>query len=183
MANLVSELEALKSENVKRWTLCGLDTIVKCTRVLDGDTCELVFFPDFANSSAVKVNARLLGIDTPEIHTKDLEEKKCGLKCTEYLKTLIEGKILYAHFGNAKNKEDKYGRQLVTLWLQVHDSDLREQDFVLMKQFENEIDPLHRNACKWDALAPCVNILMLGQTGCVPYHGKKKIPFQEREIL
>ena len=47
--------------------------IAEVVKVYDGDTCTCVVDLGFKLSARIKV--RLVGIDTPEIRTKDLEEK------------------------------------------------------------------------------------------------------------
>ena len=44
--------------------------------VYDGDTCTCLV--DLGFKTFVRVKIRLIGIDTPEIRTKDLEEKAKG---------------------------------------------------------------------------------------------------------
>ena len=49
-------------------------TITKVEKVVDGDTLDVLF--DVGFSMFRKERIRLLGIDTPETHTTNLEEKK-----------------------------------------------------------------------------------------------------------
>jgi micrococcal nuclease len=48
--------------------------VAEVVSVYDGDTCTCVVDLGFKTFQRIKV--RLVGIDTPEIRTKDLEEKK-----------------------------------------------------------------------------------------------------------
>lgn len=81
----------------------------KVKSVYDGDTITVIF--PF-NNSYYKSNLRLSGIDTPEIKTKNLSEKKAGILAKEWLEQKILNKIVYINF----EKEDKYGRLLGTIY-------------------------------------------------------------------
>lgn len=100
------------------YTLDGHSFYGKCVRVKDGDTIQVTFYLDpYYQGSPVQYTCRLTGIDTPEKRPKmnnpnrEIEKMK-ALKATEYVKNLIENKIVYINCG----KWDKYGRLLVTVW-------------------------------------------------------------------
>lgn len=78
--------------------------------VYDGDTVTLMIDQGMKHFARVKV--RMVGINTPEIRTKDLEEKKRGYEAKEYLKSRIEGKTVIVH----TQKKGKFGRWLGVLW-------------------------------------------------------------------
>ena len=59
------------------------------TRVIDGDT--LVARLDLGLDVSLQAYIRLDGVDTFEIRTKDLAEKKKGLKEKIYLESLVAG--------------------------------------------------------------------------------------------
>lgn len=96
-------------DNTKKFTLVGNSMYVRVVDVYDGDTITVIF--RFGNCFYNK-KCRIYGIDTPEIRTKNSDEKKAGFEAKEYLKSLVLGKVLWAAF----DKEDKYGRLLATLW-------------------------------------------------------------------
>ncbi len=79
--------------------------------VYDGDTVTLMIDQGMKHFARVKV--RLIGINTPEIRTKDLDEKKRGYEAKEYLKSRIEGKTVIIH----TVKKGKFGRWLGLLWV------------------------------------------------------------------
>lgn len=89
----------------------------KVIRVIDGDTIELLV--DLGFGLHFKMKARLYGIDTPETRTKDLEEKKLGMRAK--LKTRMwcfrtkDEVIISSHDGN-KLQQGKFGRWLVVVW-------------------------------------------------------------------
>ncbi len=78
--------------------------------VYDGDTVTLMIDQGMKHFARVKV--RLLGINTPEIRTKDASEKQRGLAAKHYLKDKIEGKTVIVH----TVKKGKFGRWLGVLW-------------------------------------------------------------------
>ena len=92
------------------FTLNGLKMSARVTDVYDGDTVKVIFkFKDIF----YKWNCRLLGIDTPEIRTKNLKEKEFGLKTRDFLRSEILNKIV-----TVKCYEfDKYGRLLVNIYM------------------------------------------------------------------
>ena len=60
----------------------------KILRIVDGDTVDVDIDLGFG-VWIHKERVRLLGIDTPESRTRDLEEKKFGLLSKEYLKSFL----------------------------------------------------------------------------------------------
>ena len=80
-------------------------TIVK---VIDGDTVDVDIDLGFG-VWLKKQRVRLYGIDTPESRTRDLDEKRFGLKAKEFLKKqLADGAILKTRLDG----KGKYGRIL-----------------------------------------------------------------------
>ena len=78
--------------------------------VYDGDTVTLMIDQGMKHFARVKV--RMIGIDTPEIRTKDLDEKKRGYAAKDYLKSRIEGKTIIVQ----TLKKGKFGRWLGVMW-------------------------------------------------------------------
>jgi len=85
--------------------------------VYDGDTVTLMIDQGMKHFARVKV--RMIGIDTPEIRTKDLEEKKRGYEAKDYLKSRIEGKTIVVQ----TLKKGKFGRWLGVMWDYTEDAD------------------------------------------------------------
>lgn len=90
------------------FSLEGLEIEAKVVSVYDGDTIKCIF-P--LNKILYKWNCRLSGIDTPEIRTKNLKEKKYGFLVRDNLRNKILNKIVKLKCG----KFDKYGRLLVEI--------------------------------------------------------------------
>lgn len=84
--------------------------IAEVVSVYDGDTCTCVVDLGFKTSTRIKV--RLVGIDTPEVRTKDLDEKEKGLETRDWLRERILGKKVLLHTA----KRGKFGRWLGTIW-------------------------------------------------------------------
>jgi endonuclease YncB( thermonuclease family) len=78
--------------------------------VYDGDTVTLIVPFE---SKFFKSKCRLMGIDTPELRTKDPREKAAGYAARDYLRSLIADKHVWVQCGGY----DKYGRLLGTLYL------------------------------------------------------------------
>jgi micrococcal nuclease len=81
-----------------------------CLSVYDADTCT--FLIDLGFSVHIKEKCRFIGIDTPEIRTRDNDEKKAGLAARDFVKDRIEGKCVEVETA----KKGKFGRYLVTVY-------------------------------------------------------------------
>lgn len=86
----------------------------KLLRVIDGDTIEVDV--DLGFYTWRKITLRLADIDAPEVRTKDLDEKKEGIKSTEFLKDIIsknnEDSFIYIE---SKGVDD-FGRSIATVY-------------------------------------------------------------------
>lgn len=88
-----------------------------CTRVIDGDTIEVII--DLGFNVMIKETVRLKGIDTPESRTRNTLEKQAGLKVEQFLIDLIEGKTIYI---TTEKSNEKYGRYLADIYLNLDDT-------------------------------------------------------------
>tara|TARA_R110000824_G_scaffold20903_16_gene78412 strand:+ start:1710 stop:2084 length:375 start_codon:yes stop_codon:yes gene_type:complete len=86
----------------------------KVTRVVDGDTIDVDI--DLGFGIWHKARVRMLGIDTPESRTRNLEEKALGLASKARLKELLKNRRVKIECTKEKGK---FGRVLAT----VHASD------------------------------------------------------------
>ena len=96
------------------------DYNVKIGRVVDGDTVDVII--DLGFSIHHKARVRLLGIDTPESRTRNLEEKALGLASKARLKELLKGQKVRLECTKEKGK---FGRILGALW--VGDVNINDQ--------------------------------------------------------
>ena len=62
--------------------------ITKIVKYIDGDTIDVII--DLGFKTFVKKRIRLYGINTPEVRTRDLDEKKKGIAARERLRVLCE---------------------------------------------------------------------------------------------
>ena len=117
---------------------------IELIRCIDGDTIDA--YIDLGFSVKVKKRIRLVGINTPESRTRDLEEKARGLAAKERLKNILEGaKSIQLN----SHGVGKYGRCLGEL----HIDRLDGKDCITLKN---------------------VNELLISEGHAVAYHGGKR---------
>lgn len=91
----------------------GNVTVSRLVKVYDGDTImvDIDYWPGIVGEN---ISVRILGIDAPEIRTKDLHEKELAIKAKEAMQLI---------FSNAKHivlkniKRDKYFRILSDVYV------------------------------------------------------------------
>lgn len=76
---------------------------VRCTRVLDGDTFEILW-------NGVKTNCRILNTDAPEL------KQDFGLQARDTLVKYLDRKLVIIQQIQGTKKTDLYGRMLVNVW-------------------------------------------------------------------
>lgn len=79
-------------------------------RVVDGDTIDVTI--DLGFSIYIKRRVRLQGINTPEVRTRDLEEKERGLAASNRVVELLESFGEKFIIRTTLVGSDKYGRVL-----------------------------------------------------------------------
>ena len=85
---------------------------VKVTRVVDGDTVDVDIDLGFGMVYK-KQRVRMMGIDTPESRTRDLEEKFYGLASKQHLVKMLEGQTVQLQ----SYDKGKFGRILGELFI------------------------------------------------------------------
>jgi micrococcal nuclease len=83
----------------------------KVVSVYDGDTIKVIF-P--LHGVLYKWNCRLSGVDTPELRTRNENEKAYGYVVRDKLREKILNKVVRVSCGDL----DKYGRLLVTVFME-----------------------------------------------------------------
>tara|TARA_B100001778_G_scaffold191450_1_gene157819 strand:+ start:935 stop:1423 length:489 start_codon:yes stop_codon:yes gene_type:complete len=84
--------------------------VAKCVKVYDGDTFHLgTILPE--PYGATRFSCRLLGVDTPELRTRDDAEKALAREARDIVKSLILHKMVNVRVSGM----DKYGRLLVRI--------------------------------------------------------------------
>lgn len=81
-------------------------SVLSVERVVDGDTVDVVL--DLGFNLYTKQRVRILGIDTPELRSKDQQEKQKALSAKEYAEQWFSSGNLTV----TTTKDDKYGRIL-----------------------------------------------------------------------
>ncbi|HLO12802.1 MAG TPA: thermonuclease family protein [Pseudoneobacillus sp.] len=88
----------------------------KCTRVVDGDTVEVEFFllPEkvFPQIKMTQ-KLRLLGVNTPELHSKNAEEKTAAYNAKTFTTSEVLNKDVVINITGS----DAFGRLLTTLYI------------------------------------------------------------------
>ena len=90
--------------------------IGKCVDVYDGDTVKIampIVIDGNLTNKLFRWNCRLNRVDTPEIRTKNLQEKEFGKKVRDILREKILNKLIYVKCLDF----DKYGRLLTELYI------------------------------------------------------------------
>jgi endonuclease YncB( thermonuclease family) len=128
-----------QTNDITYFSLDGYETKAKIVKVYDGDTVHAVFkmFDKY-----YKWNCRILHVDTPELRTKDLEEKKRGYECKEKLCALILDKIVLLNC----SKFDKYGRLLVEIT--VPETGVKIHEYLISEGLANKYEGKTKE--KWD---------------------------------
>lgn len=85
-------------------------SVLEVLKVVDGDTLDLLL--DLGFSVRMKTRVRLIGIDTPEMSSKDLGDRERARAARQFVQSWIaQGGQLRAR----TTKDDKYGRMLAEL--------------------------------------------------------------------
>ena len=128
-----------QTKEIEYFSLDGYETMAKVVKVYDGDTVHVVFkyFDKY-----FKWNCRILHVDTPELRTKDAEEKKRGYECRDKLSALIMDKVVSLKC----SKFDKYGRLLVEIT--VPETGIKIHEYLISEGLANKYEGKTKE--KWD---------------------------------
>lgn len=123
------KLESITKKEAPLFKSCFNDfkTKAKVLDVYDGDTITIAF--DFGNKY-YSWKARIYGIDTPEIRTKNIKEKEAAYRAKEFLKNLILDKVVKIEcmgFG-------KFGRILVKVFVKDEQDKYQDVSQMLIKE-------------------------------------------------
>lgn len=97
-------------DDVSLFSLENRITVAKCVKIWDGDTGHLVFKYD---GQWIRYRCRMIGYNSPELRSKDPEEKVKAIASRDYLAERLLDKKIIVRFGPF----DKYGRPLVDVYL------------------------------------------------------------------
>lgn len=90
-------------ENTSAFSLKGKKCMARCIDVFDGDSITVIFL---LNSKYHQFKIKMMGYNTPEIRTKNKDEKEYGEKAKKTLEEKILGKIITLECGDF----DGFGR-------------------------------------------------------------------------
>ncbi len=102
-------LDKIDPKTINKFSFKGVKQFAKIIKVYDGDTVTVLFR---WNDIYVKKSCRLMGIDTPELRTKNKREKDMAIAAKTYLSSLILNKTVQVEF----KEDDKYGRPLINIY-------------------------------------------------------------------
>lgn len=122
--------------NIKKFSLNNHICNSKIIKVYDGDSITAIFE---YNNVLYKWNCRLTGIDTPELKTKDENEKNLAIIARDALQEKILNKIVKLHCYDF----DKYGRLLVDIYLE----ELHINKWLITEKYANIYDG--KTKTKW----------------------------------
>ena len=86
---------------------------VYVNRVIDGDSIECYAYCE-SSKNIYKYNVRVYGVDTPEMRSRDPEEKKAARAAKEVVKQACEKSIVYL----SDVSYDKFGRILARVLME-----------------------------------------------------------------
>ena len=124
------ELETLQTmtrENTDFMSLKNKYYDAKIVHIYDGDTMHVVFYE---YGQYIKWNCRVMGVDTPEIRTRNAQEKQLGLKVRDLLIDRLLNKIVKIH----TDEFDKYGRLLIDVEMPL-DPLVENQDTIMLSDW------------------------------------------------
>lgn len=89
-------------------------TGVPVLRVVDGDTLHALV-------TGRDVTVRLIGVDTPETVKPDTPVECFGPQASQFAKEVLTGQRVTLEFDASQGDEDRYGRTLAYVWLELPD--------------------------------------------------------------
>jgi len=121
------------TSKTNKFSLNGYKTFAKCVHVYDGDTVHVVFKMPSSND-CYKWVIRIMGIDTPEIKSKNTYEKQLAVKARDFLRNLILDKMIIIECLDF----DKYGRLLGNLYIEGNEKSI--SNMMIEKGFAKAYD-------------------------------------------
>ena len=127
---------------------------VKVTRVVDGDTVDVDIDLGFGMTYR-KQRVRMMGIDTPESRTRDLEEKFYGKQSKYFLESLLKDRKVQL----VSHDKGKFGRILGELFI-----DDMPEDIIVNAEGS-------------------INKMMIDNYHAVPYFGQSKDDTEKGHLM
>jgi endonuclease YncB( thermonuclease family) len=115
-------------------------SIVKCEKVIDGDTIVV-----FINNEVKTV--RFLGVDTPESVKPGVEVQDGAIEASNFTKQLLGKTVILTY---SDDKEDFFGRLLAYVWVLSDQGELVCWNLELIKQGYSELYTKYKfNGIEW----------------------------------
>ena len=89
----------------------------RAVRVVDGDTCDLIVDLGFRMTTIQRF--RLLGVDTPELHSTDVKERERAVAATQALTSMLSSGAGDWPLLVRTQKSDSFGRWLAEIWVEA----------------------------------------------------------------
>lgn len=127
----------------------------KVIKVYDGDTFTIgsimnIQYPEIDNQVTItnkyRFNVRMSGIDTPEIKSKNDNEKKLAIQCKEVLTNLIYNKIV--ELDNIGI--EKYGRILADVYIYPRENNKKSINNIMLEKTCAKIYNGGKKNCDWN---------------------------------
>ena len=162
-----------QTKKTPKFSLDGQCHIAKCVKCYDADSIHVVIL---LHGIYTKFNCRLIGIDTPEIRTKDLQEKEYAIQARDYLRNLVLDKLVIVTCGTF----DKYGRLLINLYQYIDTKDTNDtkdtKDYNDSKDQKGGSITLDETVYNWEN---SINNKLVVDNYAYRYNGGTKKPFKE----
>jgi len=107
----------------------------KLDRVIDGDTIDVIV--DLGFDVTIKRRLRLKGVNTPELRSKDPDERRNALAAKEYVETtLYDNELVIETFKTRSGKDRRtFGRYVADVFIDVHTVDTNiDSDLVSLSE-------------------------------------------------
>ena len=118
-----NQLSLMTKENTRFMTFKNREFDAKIVYVYDGDTIHVVFQ---VFGTYYRWNCRIMGVDTPELRTKNEKEKEKGYFVRDKVKEYFLNKIVKIKC----DEFDKYGRLLIDVYLPKDIQDKKNSTFL-----------------------------------------------------
>ena len=127
------ELNSYTKENTELLSLNGNKYTAKIVYIYDGDTMHIVF-KEFGNY--YRWNCRIIGVDTPELRTKNKKEKEYGYKVRDAIRKELQDQIVEVNTYDF----DKYGRLLIDVTMPNQEKEITLSQWLIHTNYAYSYD-------------------------------------------
>ena len=174
LSNDESNNDLIKANcEIPEFSLNGTCLFGKVVYVYDGDTVHIVFK---VNNKLIKLNCRLLGIDSPEIAPKNISDEKLrkmevqsAYKSRNYLISRVTDKKIENENMNKNDVKDFCSKSTKLVYVKCYDFDKYGRS--LVELFDSEES------------TKAYNLEMVEQKYALPYYGDTKKEFNQSNFM